>query len=443
MSKQSLNYTLVLAILLAGTWSARADGPATRPADSGRVEKLIAGLGAEGWRERQAAEDELAAMGMAIRPALAETLGRTADAEARTRIESILRQLSERAATGPTMVTLRLKGASPRQAFEEFFRQSGSSLRVVPDNLWDSRAFPPVDVEIDAQPYWAALRSLCKAYDVQVQNVGDRDLTIVDRGSQYRLFGKAPWVAHGPFMVIAQSVSRSQWADLNMNQNAGNHYCALQLVVLAEPKMRVLQGSYLARLEEAVDENGTSLLVANAQQAEGVQRLTGLCWNLQATLKLGDPLGERIARVRGMGRYWIQTRSEKTEIANLAEAKDRPQQVGGRSFVVKELKKQGEMWQIRLSFSRATWGNADMGALQDPNGSTVRLMDVDGRAMVRIPGVSTSFTQDNMMEMVFSFGRQAAAGMEKVADPAKLMVEIPTEMKEMTVPFEFTDLPMP
>jgi hypothetical protein len=429
-------------MLLAGVWSARADGSATRPAGAGRVEKLIAGLGAEGWRQRQAAEDDLAAMGMAVRPALVEALGHTADAEARTRIESILRQLAERAATGPTIVTLNLKGASPRQAFDEFFQQTGDALRMVPDNLWESRAFPPADVDIQAQPYWAAMRSLCKTYDVQAQNAGDRNLTIVDRGSQSPLFGKAPWVVHGPFMVIAQTVTRNQWAELNVNQNA-NHHCALQLIVLAEPKLRVLQGSYVAHLEEALDENGNSLLMPNLQQMEGVQRLTGLCWNLQATLKPADPLGDRIARIRGTGRYWIQTRSEKTEVANLADAKDRSQQVGGRSFTVKELKKQGETWQIKLSLPRLAWGNADMASLQDPNGSTIRLLDADGRSLPRMGGVATNFTADNMMELLFSFGRPASAAADKAADPAKLVVEIPTEMKEMTVPFEFTDLPMP
>ncbi|MFI5381518.1 MAG: hypothetical protein ACHRHE_19650 [Tepidisphaerales bacterium] len=442
MNRCLWNCTLAMAMSVAGAVSARAEGPATRPAEPERIRKLISTLGAEEWRDRQAAEDELEAMGLAIRPALTEALARSTDTEARMRLESILRQIADRAATGPTLITLHLKGALPRQAFDEFFQQAGATLRVVPDNLWDSRPFSPADVDIEAQPYWVALPELCKTYDVQVQNAGDRDVSVVDKTSQYRLFGKAPRVVHGPFMVIAQSVSRSQWAELNFNQNVSKH-CAVQLIVLAEPKLRVLQGAYVAHIDEAVDENGNSLLMPAAQQIEGVQRLTGCAWNLQATLKPADPLGDRIARLSGTARYWIQTRSEKTEIANLAEAKDRSQQVGGRAFVVKELKKQGEMWQIKLSFSRFAWGGADMGSLQDPNGSTIRLLDADGRTLPRIGGVATNFTADNMMEMLFSFGRPASTAADKVPDPAKLVVEIPTEMKEMTVPFEFTDLPMP
>ncbi len=399
-------------------------------------------LGAESWRQRQHAEDELVAMGAAVKPAVAEALARVTDTEVQARLEAVLRRLADKAATGPTLVTIRLKGASAQDAFAEFARQAGSGFRLVPENLWQTRPFSPADIDIDDQPYWIALRKLCEIYGLQLQNAGDRDLSLVDRTASGGVFGKAPWLVHGPFMVIASAVSRSQSSELNFNQNT-SRYCSVQLLVLAEPKLRVLQGSYMASLKEALDENGNSLLAGNANLNFGFQRLSGRCWNLQATLKPADPLGQRIARLAGSGRYWLQTRSEKNEIVNPSEAIGRPQRVGSRMLTIKDFKRQGETWQLKIAVSRIEWAGNDLNALQDVNGSIVRLLDVDGRALPRVGGVSSSFTADNMMEMLFTFGRTGVAGVEKLPDPVRLVLEMATEMKEVEVPFEFTNLPMP
>ena len=47
------------------------------------------------------------------------------------------------------------------------------------------------------------------------------------------------------------------------------------------------------------------------------------------------------------------------------------------------------------------------------------------------------------MDVDIQFQRQNWNGTENAGEPVKLLWEVPVETKEIAVPFEFTDLPLP
>jgi len=49
----------------------------------------------------------------------------------------------------------------------------------------------------------------------------------------------------------------------------------------------------------------------------------------------------------------------------------------------------------------------------------------------------------DQMDIDIQFQRQNWNGTENAGEPVKLLWEVPVETKEISVPFEFTDLPLP
>src|SRR4051812_25190482 len=128
--------------------------PATQPSiTSQRIEELVKQLAAEPWEVRQKAQDALVQYGIDVRPRLNALLKETRDEEVRTRVEAALRQIEENRTTGASLITLHMKQAKPQEIFQEISRQASAQLRPTPVNLWEAKAWPAIDVDIERQPF--------------------------------------------------------------------------------------------------------------------------------------------------------------------------------------------------------------------------------------------------------------------------------------------------
>jgi len=418
--------------------------PATLPAETAaRVRELVAKLAADDWQTRQEAQERLVRMGAVIRDELRAVLAQTADEESRTRIEAALRQIEDNRLTGTSMITLRLRGASPREAFAQLSRQAGADLRPNPPDLWDSRQWPAADIEIEHQPFWTALRELCSKFGVSPQNSGfSRDMVIAAGASGHPLMGRAPQVVSGPFLVVATYIHANYSVDLNNPQNV-NRNCNLQLMVCPEPKLRVLQGSYQAILEEAVDDRGNSLInpAMMAAQMHGLQPGSGNIWNLSAYLAVKGEGARKIARLKGRARFVIQTRAEEAEVADIVNARNVTRTVGGRKFLIKETRyTPNGPCQVFVTVYRPGWSPIEWSQISQT--AALRLADADGNSWFRTHAATTRSSNDEI-DLTLHFQRINWNGANAVGEPASLIIEVPLETEELTVPFEFVDLPLP
>src|SRR5262249_49520322 len=148
-----------------------------------------------------------------------------------------------------------------------------------------------------------AMKEICNKIGVSPQNNGmERDVVIMDRNAGGRIWGEAPYVTSGPFLVVANYINRSNYVDLNQPKNVRRN-CNVQLTIYAEPKMRVLQGSYNARIDEAIDDKGNSLVVPGAAGDNQMQAGGSWVWSLSANLMPQPNTGDHIAKLRGSGRF--------------------------------------------------------------------------------------------------------------------------------------------
>jgi hypothetical protein len=413
-----------------------AAAPGTQPA--ARIDGLLANLAHENFHLRQKAQDELARMGPPVRARLVEEMKRAADDEVRTRLEAAIRQIDEGRMTGASMITIHLKKASPGQVLSEICRQANAQIRLNPPNLWTTHEWTATDIDIEEQPFWAAMKSFCKTWNLAPVNNGMEREMVITEGT-CTMFGKWSSVS-GPFLVAATYIHTNNSRDLNQPANVTRN-CNVQIMVCPEPKMRVLQGSYSANIEKVLDDKGNALNNANVGMP-GMQPLqpgNSWMWNMSACL-LPRAESRSIATLKGSARFMLQARSESGEIADILSAKNVSKSAGGRRFLVKEVRKNNEMFQVMMTIFRPGW-TAQEWNFQFP-GTLFKLVDGEGNALFRMHAAPGSMTNEQM-ELTIHYQRQNWNGGVPAGEPVKLTWEIPVESKEIQVPFELLDLPLP
>jgi hypothetical protein len=430
----------------AETQPAAAPPQPLTAAEQKAVDAAVASLSADGWKERQAAQDALVSFGESVVPRLRELATKGDDEEVRTRAAAALRQIDDNGQSGPSVITLHLKDATAQDAFAALARQARCEFPTYPANLLsakDNNNGGPVPggitVDYDRANFWVVFKDLCQKTGLGPQQYGnDRRMTL-SRGTSVSWNG--PTVTSGPFLIVANRISRSNAVDLANPANVQTDF-SMSLSAFCEPKVRVIGSSYNVKVDEAVDDKGNAL-TSNEFVYDNMNNGQQWMWNLTARLKYPqDNAGKRIQRLKGSVKFLVQTRSESLDIPDVLAAKNVTQNVGGRRIVLKEVKKNGEQYDVQMSIFRDGLNAQEWNALQYP-GYAVRLLDKEGRALTSHGWGGGG--GGNEMSYNFNFSKQNFHGGEdgKPGEPHRLVWEIPIETRETNVNFEYKDLPLP
>jgi hypothetical protein len=414
------------------------------------VQQLIEELGSDAWRTRQAAQEALVAMGQAIRPRIEQLLAGADDEEVRSRAQAVLRGLDEGRMSGPTLVTIRLASATPRQVFAELARQGYTEIHPNPPDLLDSGDFAPADFDISGELFWSAMLQACRTWDLSAINASPGVLsltriaaapaTAITTGrSAERIVGLAPCQVNGAFLVSAINISRTHTVDLSSRENI-RRYCGIQILVLPEPKVRILQGSSTATITEAVDEHGNNLRPPVLQH-DTLQSPYSPFWF--AHCQLAPPLesGVRLARLRGFMRFVVQTRVETGQIDNPLAARNAQATVAGRRFILQSLTQKGDAYIARITAQRAGANNNEFSGVNAP--IQFQLLDEQGVPLGRQGLPQMRGATPEQVEIEVQFQRMSLADGPSPGEPARLIWDVPVDSREIEVAFEFKDLPLP
>jgi hypothetical protein len=239
-------------------------------------------------------------------------------------------------------------------------------------------------------------------------------------------------------VVVANNITRSSSINLARDKMPTKGL-NVQVTVYAEPKLNVMGRDWNPRLTEAIDDRGNSLLVPRAEGYNSMGQDTNMRWTMNASLAVPQDLGTRLVRLKGISRVMMQTKSERWESAPSADGTPPAKSIAGRKYIIESLKPvgNGESYELKFTMVRET---AKLEPWQQfGRGVRVSVLDAEGKALA-MQGPSGGGSDE---KMTYTYTFQRENGPRKAGPAAKVVVEVPTEVKEVEVPFEFTDLPLP
>lgn len=431
-----------LCAVLCGSALVGAAEPATQP--SAEVESLIVQLNNDNWRVRQAAQDKLIAFGDAVAPRIEQLLKETAAEEVRTRAAAILRQIETQSRLAPTPITLHLKDASPKQAIEAIAQQAKVELGASHDWVW-KQAQGTVSVDADREPFWIVLNRICDQAGLAVQTHGNASKGILLQPGASN-WSRKPRDVRGCFIITAENASRQHHVDFAAPDNISSNF-SLGIGVLVDPKLRILRAAYSPDGVVAKDELGNALVrgggFAPGQDYRAASWGITWRWDFSIPLVYTPQTGKKISTLKGSLRFLVQEKADIWEIPNILAAKNLERVIPIGKYTVQELKKNGDQnYELKIAIEHdrniVTHQNVltDWSSLQ----SSIRLLDANGRAYQN--GGGGGGGGDGKLQYTISFYGGNQSG-QQPGVPVKLVWDIPTSTKEMEVPFEFKDLPIP
>jgi hypothetical protein len=266
---------------------------------------------------------------------------------------------------------------------------------------------------------------------------------------------QGPSAISGPYLITATRISRTRSVDLGGQVNPQQQF-VVQLAVIAEPKIRVIRASGAAKVEIAVDEDGKSLVSERNEARYGYYAQATSAWNVTVPLTEPPHVGTRIARLKGTIDAEICTRFEHVEIEDLlGEGKNAQKTFGSTQLSVIDVAPKGAgVYEVRVraalldgSDGNGGAGGAAAGIPADQDMTRlplhdIALVDAEGNALSR-----TSFSSSgsaNRYEVTMQFnGQVGLPDPSRPRVPEKLVWDVPVEIKPVSIPFEFADLPIP
>jgi hypothetical protein len=413
------------------------EAPASTPERQAEIKKLIADLSSPDEATRTSAMQKLVTMGADAQQALQDHI-RSRDAA-----QEALQQIEVNKVAGPTLVTLDVKDAPIRDVLEQLSKQTGYKIQPYNDSGFDQANLPNITLSVKDQPFWQVMREVMNKGEVAVYESGNNDdiMRMMPQRNMGRSMSNAPVSLNGAFMVLATNIQRNNSVDLSNPDNV-QRSMSLQLQVYSEPKVNVLRYSYQPEIEEAVDDKGNSM--ANKQNSHGgYSSGRQSVWSVGIPLVYPDSPGSKIARLKGKIRMTVQTRSDKFEVSNLLETKDKTEKVGGRRVTFVSAKRNNNnQYAVKVVLYR---DGMDQQAFYDMmnNPSGVRLLDKDGKVWRYSGSGSGSSSGDRYEREMIFYNNRGGDEANAPGEPVTFVWELPTGTQEITIPFEFSNLPLP
>jgi hypothetical protein len=247
-----------------------------------------------------------------------------------------------------------------------------------------------------------------------------------------------PTTATGPFLVSLIGLHRATTVDMRKPADLQKTFYA-KFTIFCEPRVRLLRGSLGAKIEQATDDKGNSLVPKDAPAEQPLNFITSWVYNLEGKLDYPKDPGTKIAQLRASAKFIAQTKSETIEYADPLTSKNVTKTVAGRKIIIKEVRRTPEEYEATVTFVRGEIPQAQWEQTLFP-GNSLRLVDADGK-IVLAKGFGLGGKGDEST-FVFKFEKEPPRG-SRIGKPIKLVWEIPTETRELPLTFEFKDLPLP
>ena len=368
--------------------------------------------------------------------------------------------------TRPSLVTLEVKDAPAKQVFEDVARQAGVRLPTAPPDLFSTVQVPNVTLDAQREPFWTVMKRLGSLTGVAPLPSGDEPYPRMILGAGGG-FWEEPHAIGGPLVVFANDVSRTADVELTRKGHRVHRQLAINLTAFVEPGLRVVSVEPVARIKEAVDENGKALLPAAADEAvedagddasaldaHADEQPGTRVWSWESTLLIDLPegAGRKVARLKAATSLTVATAVQDVEFTDVLRTRSVTRQVagggvgggGGATLTFKNMIKADIEYVLRIDLRRNKLPAEQWRLLSHSiyNGM-MALYDGQGRVVAdRCTENGGEYTKDKV-EATLRFVREPGVSHPQAGEPHRLVWQAPTAGKDLPLEFELTDLPIP
>ncbi len=292
-----------------------------------------------------------------------------------------------------------------------------------------SREIAPLTLQLKDAPLLEGVLQLCTRTGTTISTFNATELTLQTAPADG---GIGPWSIAGPFAVDLERIEVNAQLDPRASQNTSATFRAS---FFAEPNAHVIAAKTVT-FETINDENGVAIgTVGNASLGRSSSLSTA--YMLTSRWNLAPGHGRRIPKLRGVIPVTIANKTDTIQV-DLGGADPTTHSVNGMKFEISPMSVEtGSRYSVKVHMTR---GEADPKYMQQ---IVTMVMDAgprmvtDGRS-VR-PG-TTAITQTGAEDRTITFSISVAQG---GSPPQQFILDVPTDMRDVRVPFEFTDLPLP
>lgn len=401
-----------------------------------KVRALIKQLDASEQAKREAAEKELIALGQDVLPLLPKPDART-PAEVKNRLRRVYSALlaaAVEASTKPAFVTLSGE-MTLSEAMAAIEKQTGNKVVDKREEMMQETPDPKVKLALEKVPFWQALDTVLDAANLQLYNydVETGALAYVARGD-----GSLPRSAHGSYggLFRLEPTKLEATSDLRNPMNKG---LRLTVDVAWEPRVRPVVLELAPGDMKGTDDAGGELTSdAGGETLEFPVRGTNAGVELELGFQLPPRSVKQIASIKGKMSALVLGRVEEFEFTDLEKAKGVEQERGGVTVVMRECRKNEEIYDVKV---RVKFGDAGK-ALESHQGwiydNECYLLDKAGNR-IEVAGLEATSTGANEVGLDFKFD----LGEETSAKGYKFIYKTPAAIVRIPIEFELKNIELP
>jgi len=402
--------------------------PATQPTIDAHWRDVLDRLGSTAFAEREAAQKELAALTYKQMELLKQLIAGATDAEVKFRLRARLTEIEEELAYSPPPISLDVQNATLNDVAEALGKAMDMHLETWPPQQMGGQGRPTWTLAVKEKPFWNVIMELQQQRGMGLQDInGQLRLMEGDRGIHA---GKV----FGGLCVFPQSITRSRTANLQAEPGGQlqPEQMSLSFTALLDPRVAV-SNSRAPEVTKVVDDLGNVLHEEPEEAAPVRWNNFGQpthTWGQSVQLTIPQKPGRKIASVQGRLRLVVQLATEKMEVTEVEKKINTPLNIGSRTVTFQQFEPQPDNNSVRFNMQasaqpRINQPGTELDAANAP--VTVAFIDSTGKFIwgQTIQGGSGG-----------SFGGQ-------FVPPLKVVLSAPTKLREVTIPFELKDLPLP
>jgi len=440
MRRMGCVFGVVLACMCSGLWAQSsppaaigaaitATAPTATPADL----ELIRRLGDSDPAVRQAAQNDLDKKTWRYLDSLRRIADRATDAEARARVEARIEDIKDDLAVNPPPVSMHLKDASVDDMDKALSKAAELSSPYIPWPPTDARMGQPAEFyTLDAtdEPFWQVFLELSRQHGLYLQGWEANRQIMHNTGTGWRR-----GVISGPLLVVVDNITYTRAFNFQQDgpDQAHAERFSLSGTAAIDPRVKILRSSS-AMFSEITDDAGNDLLAQPPNDLMMSGGIVQAALPLNCELRMIEKPGKKIATAKGYIHLLVEVRSATVEIDDAAS------KVGGSFPVGRFTVKLGNLdakpgsisFAVSMTDSAGVIGGIGRvvrGQPDETQSVTCALMDSSGKLLhsVRLSAGSST---------------GAAIGTQ-YTPPLKFRLSAPTKVKDVKIPFELKDLPLP